>query len=75
MDNPKVRINIHKHVCAVDKKERYFTTVNRATPIDDETLIKYASDDSGIRIEQIAAVYRSHAPPLRSPVGRRSASC
>ena len=50
---------IHKHVCAVDKKERYFTTVNRATPIDDETLIKYASDDSGIRIEQIAAVYRS----------------
>ena len=59
MDNPKVRINIHKHVCAVDKKERYFTTVNRATPIDDETLIKYASDDSGIRIEQIAAVYRS----------------
>ena len=59
MDNPKVRIKINKHVCAVDKKERYFTNVSRATPIDDETLIKYASDDSGIRIEQIAAVYRS----------------
>ena len=59
MDNPKVRVKISKHVCAVDKKERYFTLINRATPIDDETLIKYASDDSGIRIEQIAAVYRS----------------
>ena len=41
------------------EKERYFTTLDRATPIDDESLIKYASDDSGIRIEQIAAVYRS----------------
>ena len=59
MDKPKVRIKIGKHVCAVDKKERYFTTLDRATPIDDESLIKYASDDSGIRIEQIAAVYRS----------------
>ncbi|MBO7558494.1 MAG: hypothetical protein J6T52_08375, partial [Bacteroidaceae bacterium] len=59
MDNPKVRIKVNKHVCAVDKQERYFTTLKRATPIDDETLIKYASDDSGIRIEQIAAVYRS----------------
>ena len=59
MDNPKVRVKINKHVCAVDKKERYFTNIDRATLIDDETLIKYASDDSGIRIEQIAAVYRS----------------
>ena len=59
MDKPKVRIKIGKHVCSVDKKERYFTTLDRATPIDDESLIKYASDDSGIRIEQIAAVYRS----------------
>ena len=47
MDKPKVRIKIGKHVCAVDKKERYFTTLDRATPIDDESLIKYASDDSG----------------------------
>ena len=59
MDKPKVRIKINEVICGIDKKTRYLTTLNRATPIDDETLIKYASDDSGIRIEQIAAVYRS----------------
>ena len=59
MDKTKVRIKINEVICGIDKKTRYLTTLNRATPIDDETLIKYASDDSGIRIEQIAAVYRS----------------
>ena len=59
MDKPKVRIKINEVICGIDKKTRFLTTLNRATPIDDETLIKYASDDSGIRIEQIAAVYRS----------------
>ena len=59
MDKPKVRIKINEVTCGIDKKTRYLTTLNRATPIDDETLIKYVSDDSGIRIEQIAAVYRS----------------
>ena len=59
MDKPKVRIKVNEVLCGLDKKTRYLTTLDRATPIDDETLIKYASDDSGIRIEQIAAVYRS----------------
>ena len=59
MDKPKVRIKVSEVQCGLDKKTRYLTTLDRATPIDDETLIKYASDDSGIRIEQIAAVYRS----------------
>ena len=59
MDKPKVRIKINEVICGIDKKTRFLTTLNRATPIDDETLIKYASDDSGMRIEQIAAVYRS----------------
>ncbi len=59
MDKPKVRIKVSEVTCGLDKKQRFLTTLNRATPIDDETLIKYASDDSGIRIEQIAAVYRS----------------
>ena len=59
MDKPKVRIKVSEVTCGLDKKQRFLTILNRATPIDDETLIKYASDDSGIRIEQIAAVYRS----------------
>ena len=59
MDKPKVRIKVNEVLCGLDKRTRYLTTLDRATPIDDETLIKYASDDSGIRIEQIAAVYRS----------------
>ena len=59
MDKPKVRIKVNEVLCGLDKKTRYLTPLDRATPIDDETLIKYASDDSGIRIEQIAAVYRS----------------
>ena len=59
MDKPKVRIKVSEVTCGLDKKQRFLTTLDRATPIDDETLIKYASDDSGIRIEQIAAVYRS----------------
>ena len=59
MDKPKVRIKVSEVQCGLDKRTRYLTTLDRATPIDDETLIKYASDDSGIRIEQIAAVYRS----------------
>lgn len=59
MDKPKVRIKVSEVTCGLDKKQRFLTTLNRATPIDDETLIKYASDDSGMRIEQIAAVYRS----------------
>lgn len=59
MDKPKIRIKVKEQNCSLDKKVRYYTRIDRATPIDDETLIKYASDDSGIRIEQIAAVYRS----------------
>ena len=47
MDKPKVRIKVSEVTCGLDKKQRFLTTLNRATPIDDETLIKYASDDSG----------------------------
>ncbi len=49
MDKPKVRIKVSEVTCGLDKKQRFLTTLDRATPIDDETLIKYASDDSGIR--------------------------
>ena len=65
---PVIKIKIGKHVCAVDKKERYFTTMQRAGVIDDNTLIQYASDDSGIRIEQIAAVYKSLVTQVRELV-------
>ena len=68
MDKPKVRIKVSEVTCGLDKKQRFLTTLNRATPIDDETLIKYASDDSGIRIEQIAAVYRSLFVQMRELV-------
>ena len=57
--NPVVKLKVGKQVCGVDKKERYFTRINRSGVIDDDVLIEYASNDSGIRIEQIAAVYRS----------------
>ena len=66
--NPVIKIKIGKHVCAVDKKERYFTTMQRAGVIDDNTLIQYASNDSGIRIEQIAAVYKSLVTQVRELV-------
>ena len=62
---PVIKIKIGKHVCAVDKKERYFTTMQRAGVIDDNTLIQYASNDSGMRIEQIAAVYKSLVTQVR----------
>ena len=35
--NPLMRVKINKHVCAVDKKERYFTNVSRATDINDRS--------------------------------------
>ena len=57
--NPVVKLNVTKQICGVDKKELYFTRINRSGVIDDNVLIEYASNDSGIRIEQIAAVYRS----------------
>ena len=66
--NPVIKIKIGKHVCAVDKKERYFTTMQRAGVIDDNTLIQYASNDSGMRIEQIAAVYKSLVTQVRELV-------
>ncbi|MBQ5461456.1 MAG: hypothetical protein IIT55_06425 [Bacteroidaceae bacterium] len=65
---PVIKIKIGKHVCAVDKKERYFTTMQRAGVIDDNTLIQYASNDSGMRIEQIAAVYKSLVTQVRELV-------
>ena len=65
---PVIRIKINKHMCSVDKKERYFTTMQRAGVIDDNTLIQYASNDSGMRIEQIAAVYRSLVTQVRELV-------
>ena len=43
--NPLMRVKINKHVCAVDKKERYFTNVSRASEINDEILINYATED------------------------------
>ena len=66
--NPVIKIKVNKHVCAVDKKERYFTTMQRAGVIDDNTLIHYASNDSGMRIEQIAAVYKSLVTQVRELV-------
>ena len=66
--NPVIKIKIGKHVCAVDKKERYFTTMQRAGVIDDNTLIQYASNDSGMRIEQIAAEYKSLVTQVRELV-------
>ena len=59
MGKKNFKLKISERVCGIDKKTRYYTTPKRATVIDDEQLIKMASDDSGIRIEQIAAVYRS----------------
>jgi nucleoid DNA-binding protein len=57
--NPVVRLKVKEQQCGLDKKQRYFTRVNRASVIGDDLLIEYASNDSGIRIEQIASVYRS----------------
>ncbi len=59
MGKKNIKLKISERVCGIDKKTRYYTSPKRATVIDDEQLIKMASDDSGIRIEQIAAVYRS----------------
>ena len=57
--NPVVKLKVKEQQCGLDKKQRFYTRVNRASVIDDDLLIEYASNDSGIRIEQIAAVYRS----------------
>ena len=57
--NPVMRLKVKEQQCGLDKKQRFYTRVNRASVIDDDLLIEYASNDSGIRIEQIAAVYRS----------------
>ena len=59
MGKKKIRLAVSERTCGLDKKQRYYTSIQRASNIDDEQLIKMASDDSGIRIEQIAAVYRS----------------
>ena len=65
---PVIRIKVNQRTCAIDKKLRYFTTMHRAGVIDDNTLIQYASNDSGIRIEQIAAVYKSLVTQVRELV-------
>lgn len=57
--NPTMRLKISERNCGIDKKVRYYTSINRAPEINDEELIKYATTDSGMRIEQIASVYRS----------------
>ncbi|MBR2192513.1 MAG: hypothetical protein IJ910_04280 [Bacteroidaceae bacterium] len=57
--NPVMRLKVKEQQCGLDKKQRFYTRVDRASVIDDDLLIEYASRDSGIRIEQIAAVYRS----------------
>ena len=57
--NPVMRLKVKEQQCGLDKKQRFYTRVDRASVIDDDVLIEYASNDSGIRIEQIAAVYRS----------------
>lgn len=57
--NPVVKLKVKEQQCGLDKKQRFYTRVDRASVIDDDLLIEYASRDSGIRIEQIAAVYRS----------------
>ena len=59
MGKKNIRLKITERTCGLDKKQRFYTSISRASNIDDEQLIKMASDDSGIRIEQIAAVYRS----------------
>ena len=56
---PVVRLKVKEQQCGLDKKQRFYTRVDRAGVIGDDLLIEYASNDSGIRIEQIAAVYRS----------------
>ena len=66
--NPLMRVKVNKHMCAVDKKERYFTNVSRASEINDEILINYATEDSGMRIEQISSVYRSLITQVRELV-------
>ena len=66
--NPVVKLKVGKQVCGVDKKERYFTRINRSGVIDDDVLIEYASNDSGMRIEQIAAVYKSLVTQVRELV-------
>ena len=57
--NPVMRLKVREQQCGLDKKQRFYTRVSRASVIDDDLLIEYASNDSGIRIEQIASVYRS----------------
>ena len=57
--NPVVKLKVKEQQCGLDKKQRFYTRVSRASVIDDDLLIEYASNDSGIRIEQIASVYRS----------------
>ena len=57
--NPVMRLKVKEQQCGLDKKQRFYTRVSRASVIDDDLLIEYASNDSGIRIEQIASVYRS----------------
>ena len=57
--NPTMKLKISERTCGIDKKVRYYTSINRAPEINDENLIKYATNDSGMRIEQIASVYRS----------------
>ena len=63
-----MRVKVNKHMCAVDKKERYFTNVSRASEINDEILINYATEDSGMRIEQISSVSRSLITQVRELV-------
>ena len=46
--NPVMRLKVKEQQCGLDKKQRFYTRVDRASVIDDDLLIEYASRDSGI---------------------------
>ena len=51
--NPVMRLKVKEQQCGLDKKQRFYTRVSRASVIDDDLLIEYASNDSGILMTQV----------------------
>ena len=55
----KVYIKVQQQYFRPEDRDMWFTKSITYTKIGFDTLVKHVSADSGIRIEQIAAVYRS----------------
>ena len=45
MGKKNIRLKITERTCGLDKKQRFYTSISRESNIDDEQLIKLASDD------------------------------